>query len=297
MHTGSKKDMNFIYWIRNKRFREMKYFYFFLLIFMCTSCSLLRFQKLKPHILIQKKHSEDLDWKLVWEDEFDSRPLDSTKWTKIPSNNADWGRHMSSDDACYDLSDGKLTLNGIVNYDALKDARPFLTGGIYSKGKFAFQYGKIEIRAKLGSAQGAWPAIWMLAENNKYGAYPRNGEIDIMEHLNYDNIIYQTVHSYYTLELKKTEKPISYLTTKFNPDEFNIFGLEWFPDKLIFTLNGEQTLVYPKINGKEPLQWPFNQPFYILIDQQLGGKWVGKVNPDDLPVRMIVDFVKVYQKQ
>ena len=76
----------------------------------------------------------------------------------------------------------------------------------------AFQYGKIEIRAKLESAQGAWPAIWMLAEQKKYGDYPRNGEIDIMEHLNYDTIIYQTTHSYYTLELKQKKNQPFYTT-------------------------------------------------------------------------------------
>jgi len=114
--------------------------------------------------------------------------------------------------------------------------------------------------------------------------------------LNYDEIVYQTVHSYYTLELKKSESPMSHSTSKFNADEFNVFGLEWYPDKLVYTLNGKETLVYPKVKGVDSSQWPFDQPFYILLDQQLGGKWVGKINPDDLPVQMILDYVKVYQK-
>lgn len=275
----------------------MKKTCFFFLFITFSSCSLLQFKKVQPQILIQKQHSEDLDWKLVWIEEFDSNILDSTRWTKIPSNNADWGRHLSISQDCYSFNEGILSLKGIVNHDLKNDSRPYLTGGIFTKGKFAFQYGKIEIRAKLGSANGAWPAIWMLAEKNKYGEYPKNGEIDIVEHLNYDEIIYQTVHSYYTLEEKNTEQPKSFSITKFKKDEFNIFGLEWFPDKLIFTLNGEQTFVYPNISHNQPLQWPFDQPFYILIDQQLGGKWVGEINPDDLPVSMQVDYVKVYQKR
>lgn len=274
-----------------------KYYYFvsFLMV-LSISCKSLPFRKADSHIWIQRKHGEKRDWKIVLEDNFSGTELDTTTWTKIPPNNADWGKHMSSSNDCYSLSNGNLFLRGIINRDTLSDSRPFLTGGIYTKGKFAFQYGKIEIRVKLESAQGAWPAIWMLAEKNKYGAYPKNGEIDIMEHLNSDEIVYQTVHSYYTLELKKSESPISHSTSKFKADEFNVLGLEWYPNKLVYTLNGEETFVYPKVKGVDASQWPFNQAFYILIDQQLGGKWVGEINPDDLPVQMILDYVKVYQK-
>jgi hypothetical protein len=60
---------------------------------------------------------------------------------------------------------------------------------------------------------------------------------------------------------------------------------------LVFTLNGEETFTYPKLSGVDPSQWPF----YLLIDQQIGGSWVGKASAGDLPVQMIVDWVKVYQ--
>lgn len=239
--------------------------------------------------------SEIVDWQIIWQDNFDGSELDTTKWTRIPPNTADWGKHMTSDQQCYTIADGKLILKGITNLDTLSDPRSFLTGGVYTKGKFAFQYGKIEIHAKLECAQGAWPAMWMLAEQKKYGAYPRNGEIDIMEHLNFDDFIYQTTHSYYTLELKQKDNPPHYGTVKVDIVQFNTYGLEWYPDKLVFTLNGKETFMYPRVEGVDPSQWPYDQPFYVLIDQQLGGSWVGKVNMDDLPVQMIVDFVKVYQ--
>ncbi|MCK0157453.1 glycoside hydrolase family 16 protein [Cellulophaga sp. F20128] len=247
------------------------------------------------YIYVQKNGREKKDWKIIWEDNFNESELDTTKWTKIPPNGADWGKHMSSDEQCYDLSEGKLYLRGIINPDTLSDPRPFLTGGVYSKGKFAFQYGKIEIHAKLESAQGAWPAMWMLAEQKKYGAYPKNGEIDIMEHLNFDDIIYQTTHSYYTLELHQKDNPPHSGTAELDVSEFNTYGLEWYPDKLVFTLNDKVTFTYPRVKGVDPSQWPYDQPFYVLIDQQLGGSWVGKVTSEDLPVQMIVDYVKVYQ--
>lgn len=247
------------------------------------------------YCFIQNKNREAKEWKVVWQDDFNNAKLDTNKWTKISPNKADWGNYMTSDPICYDFEDGRILLKGIVNPDTTKDKRPYLTGGIWSKGKFAFQYGKIEIHAKLESAEGAWPAMWMLAEQKKYGAYPRNGEIDIMEHLNFENIIYQTTHSYYTLDLGKKHNPMHHGTSKIDTKKYNTFGLAWYPDKLVFSLNGVDTFTYPRIEGVDKSQWPYDQPFFILIDQQLGGSWVGDVKDKDLPVNMIVDWVKVYQ--
>lgn len=234
-------------------------------------------------------------WQLIWQDDFNHRQIDSGKWSKIPAGTSDWNRYMSPHTECYNVQDGRLYLRGLRNADTTADHRPYLTGGLYTKGKFAFQYGKVEIKAKLECAQGAWPAMWMLAEKNKYGAYPRNGEIDIMEHLNFDDIIYQTTHSYYTLELKQKDNPKHGGTAAINIQDFNIFGLEWFPDKLVFTLNGIPTFTYPKQAGVDRSQWPYDQPFYIMIDQQLGGNWVGAIKDEDLPVQIVVDWVRVYQ--
>jgi len=249
----------------------------------------------KDYIYVQKENKPKKDWKIIWQEDFNKSKLDTTKWTKIPPKNSDWANYMTDAPLCYDFKDGKLYLKGINNPDTIKDPRPYLTGGIYTKGKFAYQYGKIEIRAKLESAQGAWPAMWMLSETKKYGKYPRNGEIDLMEHLNFEDQVYQTTHSYYTLELKQKDNPPYYTTTKADVSNYNTYGLEWYPDKLVYTLNGKPTITYPKLDNVDGSQWPFNQPFYLLIDQQLGGSWVGKVNPEDLPVNMIVDWVKVYQ--
>ncbi len=260
-----------------------------------ASCSVLPYRKTDNYIYLQKEKTGNPNWKLVWKDDFNGTVIDSTKWSKIPKGTADWNKHMSSNADCYAQSDGKLYLKGIKNPDTSADSRPYLTGGLYTKGKFAWQYGKIEIHAKLECAQGAWPAMWMLAEQNKYGKYPNNGEIDIMEHLNRDSIIYQTTHSHYTLNLKQKDNPPHGGTAKIDINTYNTFGLEWFPDRLVFTLNGVETFRYPRITGVDPSQWPYDQPFYVMIDQQLGGSWVGKVNQDQLPVQMIVDWVKVYQ--
>ena len=158
---------------------------------------------------------ENNGWKLIWEDNFDGDELDATKWNLIntlPSrytNASDWNRHMISDQGVYSVEDGKLYLTGINNPGNLDDPRPFLTGGVDSKGKFSFLYGKVEVRAKKECAQGAWPAIWMMPQDAVYGGWPHSGEIDIMEHLNFDNNIHHAVHTRYTRVLNnRTNQPI-----------------------------------------------------------------------------------------
>ena len=264
-------------------------------LIMPGACNVVTYTKDVNNQYLQKKGRENKEWKLVWEDNFDGPVLDTVKWTKILPAKGEWSKWMTDDDKCYESKDGKILLKGMVNPDTLTDPRKYLTGGIYTKGKFAYQYGQVEIRAKLGTATGAWPAMWMLAANNKYREYPRNGEIDIMEHLNFDSIIYQTVHSYYTLNLQQDKNPPHSGTAKMKPDGFNIFGLKWYPDKLVFTLNGKETFIYPRLKEADPVQWPFDQPFYLMIDQQLGGNWVGKIKPEELPVQIEVDWVRVYQ--
>ncbi len=259
------------------------------------SCSVSNRLAEHPQVYIQKEGRTEKKWKLIWKDDFNQSTLDTNRWSRIPAGTADWNRHMSTDDRCFELKDGQLHLLGINNPDTLKDKRPFITGGIWSKGKFAFQYGRIEIRAKLGSAQGAWPAMWMLAELDKYGEYPKNGEIDIMEHLNFDKIIYQTTHSYYTLDLGEKTKPPHHGTAAIDAGVYNVYGISWYPDRIVFQLNGKDTFTYPRLQGVDPSQWPYDQPFFVLIDQQLGGSWVGKVDQRQLPVVMEVDWVKVYQ--
>ena len=76
--------------------------------------------------------------------------------------------------------------------------------------------------------------------------------------------------------------------------EFNTYGVEIHPDKIVFLINGEEAGVYPKINDGADGQFPFYRPMYLMIDMQLGGKWVGEVDPADLPVEMEVDWVRYY---
>lgn len=231
--------------------------------------------------------------KLAWEENFDQNTsFDTSRWSKIPRGNSDWNRHMSNFDSLYAIRDGKLVLRGIRNTTQLQDTAPFITGGVYTKGKVDFGFGRVEIRAKLGTATGAWPAFWMLAEGT---GWPDGGEIDIMEHLNYDSIVYQTVHSYYTVTLNEKKNPRQGGIASIHPNEFNIYAVEKYNDSLVFYVNDARTFAYPRINTDKPGQFPFaDEQYYLLLDMQLGGSWVGEVNTSELPVEMEIDWVRFY---
>lgn len=231
-------------------------------------------------------------YKLVWQDNFKGAAFDKKSWTKIPRGTADWNRHMSYADSLYAVRDGKLILRGVVNATEKQDTARYITGGLYTKDKRTIRYGKVEVKAKLGRAQGAWPAIWMLPNNS---GWPDGGEIDIMEHLNHDTIAYQTVHTYYTYVLKHDNEPPHFSTLPIRRDDFNIYAVEILPDSLVFSINGKKSFAYPRISTPEKGQYPFGTPFYLLIDMQIEGGWVGAADPKQLPVQMEIDWVKFYE--
>lgn len=234
-------------------------------------------------------------WQLVWEENFNGVELDTTVWSMIPRGKPDWQNTMSMDERCYELRDGQLILRGIINEDLQKDSSPYLTGGVWTKNKKYFVRGRVEIRAKLEGAQGAWPAIWMLPYEIEKYAWPEGGEVDIMERLNYDTFVYQTVHSHYTYHLKEDKNPPNGTTASIHPNDFNVYGVDFWPDSLVFHVNGVKTYTYPRIETDKVGQFPFDIAQYLLIDMQLGGTWVGEVDPTGLPVEMSVDWVKHYQ--
>lgn len=236
---------------------------------------------------------EKNDYELVWKENFNGRSIDDSKWSKIPRGKSDWNRYMSSNESLYEIKKGKLILHGVVNNSIEpNDTARFLTGGVFTKDKFTIQYGKVEIKAKLEASQGVWPAIWMLPAEGKW---PNGGEIDIMERLNHDDFVYQTIHTYYTYVLNEKNNPPHSAKAKIKPEKYNVYGVEILPDKIIFSVNGETTHTYPKIDTHKEGQFPFGTPYYILIDMQIEGAWVGKANQEELPSKMQVDWVKVYK--
>lgn len=282
------------------------------MIILITSCDNEPYQLTDGYMYIQKedRRNESTEWQLVWEDDFKEGSLDTSTWSriglfttskwKVPVEN--WRevkncfRYITAEDPrVVTFDESNIHLKGIINPDSLTgDPRPYLTGGIYSWGKFAFQYGRIEIKAKLDQAYGMWPAIWMLAEKDIY-PNQHNGEMDIMETLNHDDFAYQTTHNHYTITLKQNE-PIKSATAKIDTTGYNIYSVSWYPDKLVYAINGVKSYEYPKLSGAGTFQWPFDQPFYLILDQQMEHEWPGKItHPEELPISMTIDWVRLYQ--
>lgn len=265
-------------------------------------------RNLLPDEIDSVRHADSVEWvvpvtdryeasgiegfELVWHDDFDS--FDESKWSKISRGPAQWRKYMSSSDFLYDINDGNLILRAVAN-DGLEpsDTADFLTGGVYTKDKLTVDFGKVEVRAKLEAGKSVWPAIWMLPQT---GTWPDAGEIDIMERLNHDEFVYQTVHSRYTHTPGNKNNPKSSVTAKIRPDTYNVYSVEIFPDSIMFYVNGEKTLTYPRIEvGGDPhVQYPFGSPYYILMDMQVGGDWVGPADDSDLPVEMAIDWIRTY---
>ena len=233
-------------------------------------------------------------WNLVWQDDFNSPTLDESAWSRTDRGTPDWANTQSKDDRCYGWSDGCLLLKGIVNPDTESDPSPYLTGGIWSKQKMAFGPDandqspvSIQVRAKTGAgAQGAWPAIWMMPFAEDKG-WPQCGEVDIMERLNHEKQIYQTLHS--------AAGSFSH-TSYIDPDKFHVFEVQLWPDEVKYYLDHQLTYSYKKEANADPeTQFPYFKEWYLIIDMQLGGSWVGEVNPEQLPTEMAVDWVRYYR--
>lgn len=265
------------------------------------------------YIYVQKegRRNDSTEWVLVWEDHFDKGYLDTTRWTRIGLfTSPEWKvpvekwrsvtncfRYITStDDRVVGFDASNIMLKGIMNPDSLTgdDPRPYLTGGIYSRHKFAFQYGRLEVKAKLDPAWGAWPAIWTLSEEKIFPTH-HNGEMDLMERLNHDDFVYQTTHNQFSKVLKVNDPPRS-TKAKIDTANYNVYSVSWYPDKLVYGVNGADTYTYPKVPGGGTFQWPFDQPFYIIIDQQMEHVWPGPIShPEELPISMTVDWVRLYQ--
>ena len=233
---------------------------------------------------------------LVWNDEFNSGVLDETVWSKIPRSKPDWAIHMSSDERLYGFDDGSLVLRGMVNDYLAKDTAAFLTGGVWGKGKKTFGYGRVEVRAKFDVAQGYWPAIWMLPWTDHKVNWPYAGEIDIMEHFRDNPFVNNTVHSHYTYNLRRRNRPSQVAYPSYNEGEYNTYSVERFQDSLVFFVNGRRTLTYPRFRDGRNGQFPFSDyDYYLILDAQLGRDRSPYIDTAKLPVELRIDYVRYYE--
>lgn len=242
--------------------------------------------------------SLDTSWKLVWRDEFNRPGLpDSTKWSYETGGHG-WGNNELQFYTARRKKNARVEKGKLV-IEAHKESfqnKNFTSARLVTKGKGDWTYGRMEVRAKLPRGRGTWPAIWMLASTTPL-QWPDDGEIDIMEHVGFrQGYIHGSIHSKKYNHVIGTQKTD---TIKINDcsTAFHVYALEWdsehidvFVDKVrYFRFANEHT-------GRDA--WPFDQPFFLLLNVAVGGNWGGQkgVDPAIWPQRMEVDYVRIYQK-
>lgn len=241
---------------------------------------------------------EDKDKDVIFYDGFDTDGVpDTDKWVLCPKGSSDWNNEMSES---YDYA---WCENGNLMLKADKVDGTYYAGGIKTEGRFSFTYGLVECRARISRyPDGAFPAIWMMPQTALYQGWPACGEIDIMEHIKQEGVVWQTLHSHYGNTLG--QDPVKTTSPECNVSEYNIYGCEWTPEYIRFYLNGEETLTYSNLHLEdeaEMKQWPFGDgsAFYLILNMGLGigepisSSWSGPVDDANLPALMEVDWIRV----
>jgi len=284
--------------------RPIKQLYFFIAlsagcILSCQSCS----TKQDEAIILPPKPVEIVDkqWSFEaapnWVDEFDYTGLPATNKWDYDLGGSGWGNNekqlYTNTLNNVSVADGKLTITAKKEN---MNGMAYTSTRLVTRGKLDVLYGRIEVRAKLPTGRGTWPAIWMLPTDRAYGDWPKSGEIDIMEHVGYDqNTVHFSTHSeayYFKINTQKTSK-------KLIPDAstaFHDYRVDWTP----YAIRGyfDNTLVFEFTNeGKTYKEWPFDKRFHILINLAVGGDWGGAQGIDDsiFPQKFEVEHVRYYK--
>lgn len=235
------------------------------------------------------------DWKLVWSDEFNgSGAPDPANWTYEEGfiRNRELQFYTADRRENARIEGGKLVIE--ARREPWKSAE-YTSASVVTKGKAEWKYGRIEVRAKLPGGRGTWPAIWMMPNDGM--RWPNKGEIDIMENVGYEaDVIHANIHTEAYNHVKGTNKGAK-ITVDKPHESFHVYGVEWTPERMGFFVDKSRYFTYQ--NEKTgPAVWPFDKPFYLILNIAIGGSWGGRkgVDADAFPQRMEVDYVRVYQR-
>ncbi len=246
-------------------------------------------------------------WSLVWSDEFNGTSLNTGDWnydigTGCPSL-CGWGNneleYYRAENVA--VSGGNLVITSRAESFG---GAGFTSGRITTKNKQTFLYGRVEMRARIPTGGGMWPAFWMLPQDAVYGVWAASGEIDIMEAANSTTSVGGTIH-YGGSWPNNTYSGGSYSLGGANfADDFHIYAIEWEPDAIRWYVDG--VLYYTRTSS----QWysdgaptnpraPFDQDFYIVLNAAVGGNYTGCTSSGcitaSFPQQFLVDYVRVYE--
>jgi beta-glucanase (GH16 family) len=248
------------------------------------------------------------EWTPIFVDEFDRDGApDPAKWTYeegfVRNRELQWYQPQNA--LCKDgllVIEARRETRPNPTYDATskdwRHQRPeiaFTSACLISQGRFSFTYGRAEIRARIDTRPGSWPAFWTLGVEQPY---PENGEIDIMEY--YQGTLLANV--FYGFGGKLRESVTKYPLRDFGGEawakEFHVWAMEWDPERIVLTLDGKVLNTFRVAVDDEPGKPnAFRKPHYLLINQAIGGNAGGDPGATVFPVRLEVDWVRVSQRK
>jgi len=240
------------------------------------------------------KSPESKTWKLIWSDEFDYTGLpDPAKWS--------YERGLIRNHELQFYTEGRRENARVENQRLIIEARKeawegsaFTSASIHTLGKAEWTYGRIEVRAKLPSARGTWPAAWTLGTIFPKTGWPLCGEIDIMEHVGYDpGAIHGNVHfgapDYFNAN--------GCIQVDSATTGFHVYAIEWDAEKIAYFTDGICYFVFAKKDAPDG-RWCYDHPHYLILNLAVGGAWGGKEGVDEtaFPQRYEIDYVRVYKQ-
>lgn len=242
---------------------------------------------------------EDLDYTLVWSDEFDGTELNLSDWTHEIGGNG-WGNNELQ--YYTDNERNAFVENGSLIIKLLREtyeSNGYTSARLVTKGNQDFKYGKFEMSAKLPSGKGTWPAFWMMPTTSYYGVWPNSGEIDIMEHVGYDmNHVHHSIHTEFFNHSMNTQKGDGEYHDNVDTT-FHKYTLEWLPDKLMYYVDDELQFTYDvnQFDCVKKGHWPFDKEFFVILNLAFGGMWGGAQGIDETLTEATyeIDYVRVYQ--
>jgi beta-glucanase (GH16 family) len=230
--------------------------------------------------------------KLLWEEDFDGKALDTTVWNYELGNgcphNCGWGNNerQSYTKENHTVKGGKLRIK------IEKEGDKYTSTRITTAGKKEFKYGYMEARAKIPKGHGIWPAFWMLGSNIRQVGWPLAGEIDIMEYVGREpGQVYNTVHTKAGHGASATGKKSPFEGIE---DGWHTYGADWSAEKIDFYVDDKLLYTFAP-DDKSVEVYPFTQPFYFILNVAVGGNFGGPDVDDTIfPEEYIVDYVRVY---
>lgn len=249
-------------------------------------------------------------YELVWAEEFEENGLPDEKvwgYEEGYQRNDELQDYRKADLNHSWVEDGKLILQafkdpheGTNRWTGEPYHFEFSSASVKSQKKQDFMYGRIDIAAKIPIGRGVWSALWLMPTQNKYkDGY---GEIDIMEYVwgngNEHNSVYQTIHTQNTRD-EVDERPASWCSSNTLDFKFHLYSVVWEKNSIEILFDNKVILTYQrdkKLNSYK--QWPFDQPFYLIMNIAVGGGWGGTWGVDEsiFPARMEVEYVRYYTK-